>query len=113
MPASDQSKPVMDQARRKQLRAIGHALKPVVTIGGEGLSAGVMAEVHRALDDHELIKVRITVGERKLKEALITQLCEQSGSVLVQAIGNIALVLRESKKPKKRLSNLKRNPSKK
>ena len=36
----------------KQLRAIGHKLKPVVTVAGNGLSDGVVAELDRALSDH-------------------------------------------------------------
>jgi RNA-binding protein len=39
----------------RQLRAIGHKLKPVVTVAGNTLSEGVTAELERALDDHELI----------------------------------------------------------
>ncbi|MDP4918106.1 MAG: YhbY family RNA-binding protein, partial [Haliea sp.] len=38
----------------KQLRAIGHKLKPVVTVAGNGLSDNVLQEVQRALGDHEL-----------------------------------------------------------
>ena len=37
----------------KQLRAIGHKLKPVVTVAGKGLSEAVVAEVDRALSQHE------------------------------------------------------------
>ena len=46
----------------KQLRAIGHKLKPVVTIAGNGLSEGVITELDRALQDHELIKIKLAVG---------------------------------------------------
>jgi len=47
----------LSTATKKQYRTIGHGLNPVVTIAGNGLSAGVMAEIDRALEDHELIKV--------------------------------------------------------
>ena len=46
----------------KQLRAIGHKLKPLVTVAGNGLSENVVAELERALSDHELIKVKLAVG---------------------------------------------------
>lgn len=111
MPTIDQSKPLLDPSRRKELRAIGHGLKPVVTVGGEGVSAGVLAELNRALDDHELIKIKLAVGDRKLKLTCIDELCEKSGAILVQTVGNMALVLRENKKTKKHLSNLRRNIS--
>lgn len=94
--------------RKKELRAIGHALKPVVTVASGGLSEGVLAELSRALDDHELIKVKIAVGDRALKQQAIAELCEKCQAELVQTIGNVALILRPAKKPNPQLSNLKR-----
>lgn len=98
----------LDAGEKKQLRAIGHSLKPIVTVAGAGLTDGVLAELNRALDDHELIKVKIAVGDRELKHTTISQLCERSGAILVQTIGNVALVLRKAKKPDRALSNLQR-----
>jgi RNA-binding protein len=51
----------------RQLRAIAHKLKPVVTIAGNGLSEGVLAELERALNDHELIKIKLAVGSREAR----------------------------------------------
>lgn len=93
-------------ANVKQLRAIGHKLKPVVTIAGNGLSETVLAELHRALKDHELIKIKVAVGSRDARAQTIEQACEQTGAALVQSIGNTALLLLRSKKPDPKLSNL-------
>ena len=49
---------------RKRLRQIGHALNPVVMIGGQGLTENVIEETNRALNDHELIKVKIAGEDR-------------------------------------------------
>jgi RNA-binding protein len=46
----------------RHLRALAHALKPVVQIGKHGFSEAAIAQVDRALLDHELIKVRL-LGE--------------------------------------------------
>ena len=94
---------------KKHFRAIGHKLEPVVTIAGNGLSDAVLAELNRALDDHELIKVRFSVGDRSLKQQLIDEVCEKSGATLIQTIGHIALILKKVKKPKPHLSNLQRH----
>lgn len=90
----------------KQLRAIGHKLKPVVTVAGNGLSETVIAEVDRALTQHELIKVKLAVGDRDAKEAVSKELCEKVGADLIQSIGNIILILRRTAEPDPRLSNL-------
>ncbi len=90
----------------RQLRAIGHKLKPTVTVAGNGLSAGVMAEVERALSDHELVKIKLAVGSKEARSAVTDELCRQTGAELVQSIGNVILVLRRNAKPDPKLSNL-------
>ena len=90
----------------RQLRAIGHKLKPVVTVAGNGLSEGVLAELERALIDHELIKVRLAVGSREARQEITAAICRQTGAELVQGIGNVILILRRSSQPDPKLSNL-------
>ncbi|MEQ9464936.1 MAG: ribosome assembly RNA-binding protein YhbY [Haliea sp.] len=92
----------------RQLRAIGHKLKPVVTVAGNGLSDNVLQEVRRALGDHELIKVKIAVGDRDTRASVTEALCAETGATLVQSIGNIVLLLKRAKQPDPRLSNLMR-----
>jgi RNA-binding protein len=94
--------------QKKQYRTIGHGLHPIVTVAGNGLSEGVQLEVDRALEDHELIKVKFSVGDREIKKQLIQQLCEQVQAELVQQIGNIALLYRAAEQPDPKLSNLTR-----
>ena len=96
----------LSNAELRQLRAIAHKLNPVVRIGGNGLSTGVVQEVNRALDDHELIKIKIAVGDRGLRDTLIASLCADTQASLVQRIGNTATLLRRSDQPDPRKSNL-------
>lgn len=90
----------------RQLRAIGHKLKPVVTIAGNGLSEGVENELQRALNDHELIKVKLAVGSREARVEIADQVCEKLGAEIVQRIGNVIVLLRRTAKPDPKLSNL-------
>jgi len=89
-------------------RARGHKLKPVVTVAGNGVSEGVLAELDRALADHELVKVKVPAGDRESRAAVAKALCEASGATLVQSIGNILLLLRKNPDADPRLSNLQR-----
>ena len=93
----------MSQQQKQYFRKLGHDLNPVVTIGSKGLVETVVAELRRALADHELVKIKVNVDER---EAVIDQLCEQTGAELVQAIGATALIFKAAEKPNPKLSNL-------
>ena len=92
----------------RQLRALAHKLRPVVTIAGKGLSDTVLEELGRALNDHELIKVKVAVGDREQRESVIAEVCERSSAVLVQRIGNIATLLRANSQADPKKSNLHR-----
>ncbi|MFK4752617.1 MULTISPECIES: YhbY family RNA-binding protein [Oceanospirillaceae] len=98
--------------QKKAYRAIGHNLNPVVTVASNGLSEGVLEELNRALDDHELIKIKVSVGDRDLKKAVIAELLGITKAMLVQQIGNTALLLRRNPRAKINLSNLQRGDSK-
>jgi RNA-binding protein len=90
---------------KKRFRAVGHALKPVVTVAGNGLSESVNAELERALLDHELIKIKISVEDREERNALIDEICRSTKSILIQKIGKVILIYREAEKPKVHISN--------
>ena len=92
-----------------QLRAQAHSLKPVVTVAGKGLAPSVLEELDRALNDHELIKVKVAVGDREQRESVIEELCSRSKAYLVQRVGNIATLLRTNPRADPRKSNLHRS----
>jgi RNA-binding protein len=96
----------MSKREEKQLRAIGHKLKPVVTVASKGLTDNVLLEMERALSDHELIKVKVAVGDRADRELVAEEICARTGAKLVQATGNMLLLLRRSAQPDPRLSNI-------
>ena len=84
----------LSEAQKKHLRGLGHKLKPSVMIGDAGLSEAVYAEFESTIDHHELIKVRVRVGDRDARDSIISELCTKSGAELIQRIGNIALLYR-------------------
>ena len=93
----------------RQLRAQAHSLKPGVTVAGKGLAPSVLEELDRALNDHELIKVKVAVGDREQRESVIGELCTQSDAYLVQRVGNISTLLRPNPHADPRKSNLHRS----
>ena len=95
----------LTQEQKKQFKSIGHHLKPIVTIADNGLTENVLAELDRALNDHELIKIQLR-AERDDRKALIDDLCKKTSGLLVQSIGKVALVYRKNAQPNKNLSNV-------
>ena len=80
--------------QRKSLRRRGHNLKPIVTVGTGGLTDGVLAELESALNHHELIKIKIRIGTRECRNAVFQKILEHSEAIIIQKIGNVALLYR-------------------
>lgn len=93
-------------AEKKQFRAIAHHLNPVVIISENGVGEGVVAELERALSDHELIKIKLASNDREVRQEMIRQVCELSRSEHVQTIGKMAILYRKATRPDPRLSNI-------
>ncbi len=86
----------LSENQKKFLRGLGHNLKPVIMVGGAGLTETLMKEFESTIAHHELIKVRVRVGDRFSRDQTISDLCEKSESNLVARIGNVALVYRRN-----------------
>jgi len=78
--------------QRKRLRALAHPLEPVVLVGQDGLSEGLLQEVDRALLAHELIKVRMRKPSEK--DAMASELAESTGAALCGLVGHVAILYR-------------------
>ena len=80
---------------KRALRARAHHLQPVVSIGAKGASDAVLAELEIALEEHELVKLRIAADDREHRKHIIDDLCRRSRAELVQRIGHTATVYRK------------------
>jgi len=78
--------------QRKHLRGLAHPLRPIVHVGEAGLSAALVAALNRALEDHELVKVRLHQPEDK--KALARGLAEATGAELCGLVGHTVVLYR-------------------
>jgi RNA-binding protein len=92
----------LSPAERRALKARAHALHPLVSLGGKGLTDAVVAEVERALSAHELIKVRAPEMDRDERETLLAALCEHCAAHPVQHIGKVLVLYREKPVPEEK-----------
>ena len=91
---------------RIRLKAIGHSLKPIIIISHKGLSANIENEIDRALNDHELIKIKILTAKRADRDDVSKEICRHHNAEYIQGIGHVILIYRPSKNTSPRLSNL-------
>ncbi len=87
---------VLTKAQIKYLRSLAHSLKPVVRVGQNGLTENIIEETKNALEYHELIKMKITVGDRQARDEVLATICEETRSECVQKIGNVAVLFRRN-----------------
>ena len=88
---------VLSNPQKRYLRGLAHDLKPVVLVGAKGVTPTLVAELDLALEQHELLKVKVAAEDRETRDAWIEALVEQSDAALVGRIGHVALLYRRSK----------------
>jgi len=86
--------PALTAAQTRFLRGQAHGLKALWQVGGKGVSAALVAEIDAALEQHELIKVRIAAADRDTRTDLIEQLAADCAAAVVQTIGHIVVLYR-------------------
>tara|TARA_Y100001970_G_C14247253_1_gene869164 strand:- start:633 stop:914 length:282 start_codon:yes stop_codon:yes gene_type:complete len=82
----------MTRKQRRQLRAIGHTLKPLINLGKKGLSKQVENEIRAQLIDHELIKLKILDTCPLSKKECAKKLSSDTEIEIVQVIGKTLLL---------------------
>jgi len=87
----------LSNPQKRYLRGLAHDLKPVVMVGAKGITANLVAELDSALDQHELVKVKVAAEDRESRDAFIADLAVQATAELVSRIGHTAVLYRRSK----------------
>jgi RNA-binding protein len=86
----------LSPSQRRYLRGLAHALKPVILTGNKGITPALIAEFSSALDQHELVKVKLGTPDRAERTAQIAALADGTGAALVQGIGRTACFYRRN-----------------
>jgi RNA-binding protein len=86
--------PVLTGKQRRHLRALGHGLKALVQIGKDGIDDGLVAAIHQALLDHELVKVKVGDAAGVDRHEAAEMLATRTKSQVAQVLGSIVLLYR-------------------
>jgi RNA-binding protein len=84
----------LTEVQKRYLRGLAHKLKPVIMVGGAGISDSLLKEFDSTINHHELIKVRFRVTDREQRDELIGELCTRGSANLVARTGHTAVLYR-------------------
>lgn len=93
----------LNNKQKQFLKGLAHPLKPVVLLGANGLTEGVLAEIELALEHHELIKIKVPEEDREMRQAIYTAIARETAAAQVQVIGKTLVLYRPAREPKMRL----------
>lgn len=89
--------------QKRYLRGLGHHLSPVVMVGQNGVTEGVIHKVKLELQNHELIKIRLGGGADEDQDDVVEALAALEAEH-VQSIGRTLLLYkRRAKDPEIKL----------
>jgi RNA-binding protein len=91
----------LNNKQKQYLKGLAHPLKPVVMLGNNGLTEGVLAEIEQALKHHELIKVKVAAEERETKTLIVDAIVRETKANNVQVIGSVLVLYRPSTEDRK------------
>jgi RNA-binding protein len=87
--------------QRKALRGLAHALSPIVQVGKAGISDETLGQIERALEVHELIKVRFVAGKES-KDPAVEAILDRTGAAEAGRVGHVSILYRPHPDPEKR-----------
>jgi len=85
----------LNASQKRYLRGLTHHINPVVMVGDKGLSDNVLAEIERALDHHELVKVKLR-ADRAKRQQWVADISARCGAEAVNFIGQVACFYRRN-----------------
>lgn len=85
----------LNNPQKKFLKGIAHHLNPMIMVGGNGLTESVMAELEITLAHHELLKIKISAGDREQRKQIIQQIIDHTDALLVQTIGKTCVIFKQ------------------
>lgn len=83
-------------SQRRYLRSLAHDLHPVILLGAKGATGAVVKELDLALSHHELVKVKLSGGDKDEREEQIQILIEGTRAENIQEIGHVVVLFRRN-----------------
>jgi RNA-binding protein len=88
---------MLNNKQKKYLRSQAHHLNPIFQVGKGGVNDHLITHIKEAIEVRELMKVSILNNCLEDKHEVAEALSARSGAELVQVIGKIIVLYKESK----------------
>ena len=86
--------------QKRYLRSLAHNIDPIFQIGKAGINANMISQIDETLENRELIKIHILQNNFDDKNDLAQTLSQATNSEVVQVIGSMIIIYRESQENK-------------
>ena len=86
----------LSSSQNRYLRSLAHDLSAVVLLGNKGATDAVVKELNQALDIHELVKVKLSGGDKQERQAQIDVLTGGTTAEQIHQIGHVVVLFRRN-----------------
>ena len=86
--------------QKRYLRSLAHNIDPIFQIGKAGINDNMISQIDETLENRELIKIHILQNNFDDKNDLAQTLSQATNSEVVQVIGSMIIIYRESQENK-------------
>jgi len=76
----------------KDVKRVGHGLRPTVHVGKDGITETLIEEIVRQVKGRKVVKIRLLPSVEEDRKEVAEELATRSGSVLVEVIGHTVLL---------------------
>ncbi|WP_350342523.1 ribosome assembly RNA-binding protein YhbY [Proteinivorax tanatarense] len=86
--------------QKSLLRSKANTIDPILQIGKNEISENLIEQINDALEARELIKIKVLKNCLQDKKELADEISQQTNSYVVQILGSIITLYKESKEKK-------------
>lgn len=76
----------------KDIKRVGHGLRPTVHMGKEGMTDTLIDEIAKQVKTRKVVKVRLLPSVEEDRKQVANELADRSGSVLIEVVGHTVLL---------------------
>ena len=86
----------LSSSQIRYLRSLAHDLSPLILLGAKGATEAVVKELGLTLDIHELVKVKLSGGDKDERHAQIDVLIGGTQAEKIHQIGHVVVLFRRN-----------------